>query len=59
MLKAIVEFTIPKSNCNVFYKDKNGQIKAMQFYKHFDEGFYINGNTFNRGEKLFKIFNEK
>ena len=29
MLRAIVDFTISKSTCNVFYKDKNGVIKAL------------------------------
>ena len=58
MLRAIVDFTIPKSTCNVFYKDKRGKIKAKQFYKDCDEGFYINGNTFKTHEKLFKMFND-
>ena len=28
MLKAIVDFTIPDSTCNVFYNNKNGIIKG-------------------------------
>ena len=59
MMRAIVDFTIPKSNCNIFYKNKHGIIKAMQYFKHNDGGFYINGNTFNQREKIFKICKEE
>jgi len=56
MLASIVDFTIPKSSCHIYYQDLKGVIYNKSFYKDSDEGFFINGyvNSKNKNVNLFK-----
>ena len=56
LLASIVDFTIPKSSCHIYYQDLKGVIFNKSFYKDSDEGFFINGyvNSKNKNVNLFK-----
>jgi hypothetical protein len=43
MIRSIVDFTIPKSSCHIYYKNLKGAIFSKSFFNNSEEGFYING----------------
>ncbi len=45
MLKIIADFTIPDSSSHLFYKNNSGKIVRKSYYKHFSNGFFINGDV--------------
>ena len=60
MLKSIIDFTIPGSTCNLFYKLKTGEILNKTYFKlntnlNF---YYINGDTYKdkNGKYINNIF---
>ena len=50
MLMSIIDFTIPDSCCNLFYKDLNGKFRTKTYKKTLknnaeEDIFYVNGNV--------------
>ena len=60
MLKSIIDFTIPGSTCNLFYKLKTGEILNKTYFKLLNTkpSFYINGDTYKdkNGKYINNIF---
>ena len=43
MLISIVDYTIPKSFCHIYYQNRLGNIVNKSFFNDSGEGFFING----------------
>lgn len=60
MLKSVLDFTIPGSTCNLFYKLKTGEILNKTYFKlnTINPSFYINGDTYKdkNGKYINNIF---
>lgn len=60
MLKSIVDFTISKSTCNLFYQNSQGHIYNKSYFKKAETPFYINGACYKnkKGKQINKVFKE-
>ena len=54
MLQAMVDFTIPKSYCNLYYQKLNGKVLWKSYYKNAKTKFYVNGYMLGEFNTLFK-----
>jgi hypothetical protein len=57
MIRSIVDFTIPKSSCHIYYKNFQGAIFSKSFFNNSEEGFYINGYVSKYFNNVFKKIN--
>ena len=60
MLQSLADLTLPKSSCQLFYKNYQGKVIAKIFRKHTINKFYINGFIYQQKEdKLMQSISKK
>ena len=54
MLQTMVDFTIPKSYCNLYYQKLNGEVLFKSYKKKAQTKFYVNGYVLRKYDTPFR-----